>query len=69
MPEEAQAKPEKQSVLKELYVDLLGSLVPGLFTVILGFAIVLATASSVYNLAYTQSVSIREVLTNIQGLL
>jgi len=67
--EETQAKPDKQSVLKELYIDLLGSLVPGLFTVILGFAIVLVTASTVYNLVYRQFVSITQVLISLQALL
>jgi hypothetical protein len=51
----------KASLLNDLYIDLLGSLVPGLFTVILGGAVVFLTLSIIYTALFgrdsTQSVS------------
>lgn len=52
MPDQ-QGGPSEQShsilaTLNELYIDLLGSLVPGLFAIILGTALVVVTLSTVY---------------------
>lgn len=59
----------KISILSELYIDLLGSLVPGLFTVILGTGMVLLTVCIVYRLIYNSNISITEKLISIKELL
>ncbi len=45
-------KPERLSVLYELYIDILGSLVPGLLIVILGGTTVVLALSSIHSLLY-----------------
>jgi hypothetical protein len=59
----------KISILSELYIDLLGSLMPGLFTVILGTVMVLLTLCTVYRLMYNSNISITDKLISIKELL
>jgi len=59
----------KLSILSELYIDLLGSLVPGLFTVILGTVIILLTVNTIYCLKYDPDFSITRPLSSVKELI
>ena len=55
------------SVLHELYVDLLGSLVPGLFTVILGAALVVVTTFALYRFSINPDFSLEKIADLFKG--
>jgi len=59
----------KISIFNELYIDILGSLVPGLFTVILGAGILILTASALYCIMFSQNFSLTDILNEPKGIL